>query len=742
MTATILEKAFQNQLIDEKTLKFCNRKGIITFSDLKDFLLKEKPAYGPKASERKGVVYDLFCFALSNWVIPPEYINKSMAEILFVERASVRSCNVVEGAGFGNLSSFLDFFMKKGSFIKLRSCGVKANSELTFIGLKYLMTDRISPDSDIRDDKAEIIAIPDFNAVDMSSVNENVVYALNSYLLKRIHSLSVRTKNVFRDYLDFPLNLLSYHNKVVKDFKRFSCLKNVGKASRLEVNILNSELEYLYLNLLDKETSREEADFLQFCMICKNLYGIEDIPESVGSDFKEKKFKFFRFFDFIVSRILPANQERVLRHYAKFNFYIESENKNLNDLGKEMGISRQRVDQLSDAVLNDLKITLINLSYFFKYSSLYYLKREDIIVFDGIMAEEINLSEFVNFKDNFYSFAFSLFFEKDFVLYSTNLNSGRNITFMINKRLSSNFNFEGFIREIEVEQKKKINKAQKEKISKFMDHFISVTSDEIFNSIKKVCVKIISQCYHNVEIEGETIIFHINSKQKREDIVIKIIQEAGRLMSAEEIFKEFRTIYPDSTINSLRSTIINSERIKYLRGGYDNGTHSLYGTEEILKNSDTVEGTARSVAYQFLESKKQPCHIDDIYDFVKEKRPNIDKENLYTNLRLDTLNITAMPFSFLCLNSVYPQFSTKKEYPKQLQIYGKAYIHKTNCSYGDLLKYLCNKYDLEIGFVKLVFDRLIANGTILSTSRTNKKGILKLSDKEIERMSNMKRKFI
>jgi hypothetical protein len=163
-------------------------------------------------------------------------------EIYNCEDLSTRSINLCKENYLRDLTSILLYYRNNKSFLKLKNCGKNSNDELVLICLKY----------------------SDFNRSFIDSFFLNK-YRMNFFIKEKFETLSTRTKNALRKYLNNDFDVCNVFIKIVNtnSFK-IAKLNNIGKYSIQEIEKFKSDISYEVIHLNSDEMSNSlESNFFE-----------------------------------------------------------------------------------------------------------------------------------------------------------------------------------------------------------------------------------------------------------------------------------------------------------------------------------------------------------------------------------------------------------------------------------------------------------------------------------------------
>jgi hypothetical protein len=127
----------------------------------------------------------------------------TLDEIYKNENLSVRSYHACKYGGLETLSDIIKFYRESGSFDKLRNCGKKSDEELTGLYRKY-------KNIDFGLDKSYPVIIENKFKKIISELSRNQREVINSFIHVNTNSLSNRSQNAVKAFLDYNLKIKSF----------------------------------------------------------------------------------------------------------------------------------------------------------------------------------------------------------------------------------------------------------------------------------------------------------------------------------------------------------------------------------------------------------------------------------------------------------------------------------------------------------------------------------------------------
>lgn len=132
--------------------------------------------------------------------------------------------------------------------------------------------------------------------------------------------------------------------------------------------------------------------------------------------------------------------------------------------------------------------------------------------------------------------------------------------------------------------------------------------------------------------DNGSLVIPPNADKNRSDIMEDIIRDAGRPLSIDEIYMEYRRRYPDRDTNlfRIRGNMFSNPRIIPI------GRSGVYSLADWTDGSERG-GTIRSFVQECLDnSESHIVPVGEVCDYVRRFRPTSSNDNIVANLMLDS----------------------------------------------------------------------------------------------------------
>lgn len=639
---------------------------------------------------------------------------------------SVRSYNVCYGSSLNSIEEIKEFYLKFGSFLSIRNCGEKSNKELISLSEKYI-NNELSFEEEKEEEKESDKQNYDLLTT-VNSFNRIQRKIINNQLLLKFNSLKKRAKTSILDVLDGNLNIkeLTERMLIPRDFK-VEELHYVGKKTVDEIENFLIEAQEL-INSISK-IEKQEILLKEFHSVALQK-GFNLELNKVTENFLNYNFRlgipvFLTLEVLLQNNILEDNKGTILQE--GLNIYLGKEQKTLVELGKDLNITRERVRQLRNSIIDEIlsKIgplkafneNIIN-TYTFNPESLCFLTSDSL-------AQEIASVEGVSFSNSFYTLIFHQLFptyhelvgSMDDVFIGKNTRNRYNWKnlYLISKPLANGFDFTSLVNDIY----SRINRKTDYKYSlHFPTYILGFSGNEGYDKIDdltKICEIIINNEFDIFIDVEDNIQFNKNTFKPVTDYVYEILQKANKPLVINEIFRILKSENPGVTKNksSLRNLCQKDGRLIYF------GRSSTYGLKAWENEDENIKGgTIRSIVQELLSQEEKPIHLTEITAYVKRFRPDSNYYSIMGTLKLDT----SKPFLFF--NQGYVGLKSKSKTPEYIcykripKFFGKSLyslIYKNINEISHLQSYLSHRFDLSKDIVNTLIDYQIFLGNITKT---------------------------
>ncbi|MFV5701854.1 sigma factor-like helix-turn-helix DNA-binding protein [Flavobacterium sp. XS2P12] len=558
-------------------------------------------------------------------------------EIYKNENISVRSYNVCRYNGLETLKEIIEFYRENRSFNKLRNCGKRSNEELTELYNKYKNID-FGFEANFQfkiENKFKII---------ISELSRNQREVINSFIQVNTNSLSIRSQNAIKALLEDNLKIKNFADKILfEDGFDVKKIRNVGALSVYELEV--------YINIVEDfiiEVSKNENDkyliSLKNKFLIQNTFSLSNIP----SEILESE-SIFQLTNFLINQnaFYDKNQTKILTKALKI--YLNSPELTLDEIAKEVDLTRERVRQVRKKIFEELFNKLLFIQNFDdnlleKYNidnTQYYIEINDTQI------EAINNQNKTNFTKEFiiyliysyWSYEFELVGNNEDVLLPKYFNARNRHNwsnfYLVKKELVLEFDFISLANDISERLNERLEETYNFSFKSYLSNFLINDNLEILNSIMEIAEKIVNQEFEIYIDLDDNLIFERNSIKTLPEYIFEALQEIGKPSTIEVLYKFIENKHPGISKNpeALRGSCQRSDSLIFF------GRSSTYGLKKWEIEMENVKGgTIRSIAEEFLSNYTEPMNIKYISDFVLQYRPESNEKSIIYNLKMEDNN--------------------------------------------------------------------------------------------------------
>jgi len=534
---------------------------------------------------------------------------------------NVRSMNACSNIKLFSLKELLDYLIIGNKIISFKNCGVKSAKELLLICYKYLSDDSLISADDV--EKVQRSFDIHTNSQELSFELREI---LSTYLNQRLKSTSVRFKNVFNVNLSVSFNYKKYQEILIKNLSTFKNARNIGSRTIIEIENINAELNLIITNFADKKLSNKAA---LVNLMLKNIFDIES-----QNLLNEQELQEDNIYDLILKltgdiRFCSPVEYEILHNYREFNFYEKSKNLTLEEIATLFNITRERVRQLKIKTLEKFYSSISLLSFF--YSKEVTENKFSFFETDSVI-ENIKNNFFTDYTTEFVIIIMGLIYGNYDIIESFNYKNLHQ-SFIVLEKISKGIIIDKFLKDTI----KLVAEKRTQDLILPIDGYIYnyIENQNSYEEMKQVCTDILLEVFDVFTDSDENIIFPRNTALKREEHIIEILEEFDRPATAEEIFTVYSKRIENSTIESLRGIIANSQKIKSSRGGHQTDRYSRYILIKWEKEGKYIGGSIRDLVLNELKRINHTLHVEELEIFLNVNGKDIDSANIYGNLIQD-----------------------------------------------------------------------------------------------------------
>jgi len=643
---------------------------------------------------------------------------------------STRSRNVLKGE-FKSTEHLIEYYKIESNFLAIRNCGEKSSAELIDV-VEDLLTK-----FDHQDNFKS-------SSVDYSELSEQEKKIFMSYFQNKIEELRSKTSSILEDILG-EFNFSSIVEKFINNEKFYK-----GNGFKISISRIDELIEFKedvksILNIIIDDRGVGEEVYI------KKITNIKEFEIKEVYDEDNGYLHLFKLIDHFIetSDGLNENERYIITNYLQY--YGDSEYVQLEQAGKALGITRERVRQIRNNLLEnfeDIFSFVLELTNIFDLQAQYNINaQENFLHVETSRVDWINGKEKTNFNALFISKIISMISKHKFELlgYELNYHTTRTSSvypnlknvFLVKRELLEKFDDKKFLEDT----LEKIERGIKEThsiginsyIARFIDDFNIDEDYELINKLVPLIKLLLNKELGLIVDAEEMIIFYRNKKRSLKKLCFQALKKLGYSKDGHHI---------DSIVNTIKELAperrekIKESSIRSTLNSYKNtfvyvGRSSTYGLKSWEQDySDFKGGTIRDLVEAYLEQYEEPKHISLITKYVNKYRET-NKENIKGNINLDESNtIEEFGHDFFGLrkkdysdvnlnfNKVQGGLFTSQALKKFLPAY-----------YDDLIDQLASANNLRIIQVKSVMEEKIEKGSL----KINQENIVTLNSTQYEK---------
>lgn len=536
------------------------------------------------------------------------------------DNRTINSLNYIESE-YNNNEELIKFILNTRDSDLLKIPRIGRKTALQIIDLSQKLAKYLSGDFECVV-KQEDEKVP--NTITLPLKNKETINALLEVIRSYADKYSVRVRNCILQLIE------NCNNNVYQLYEVLSSanfdpkqMRNVGKNS--VPGILDFKNRVI---ALCTELSTDDATIKLERMNKIQRYtqsGISD-PESIFSI--EAEIGHFPLL-YAVNQLIhgiSTREVRIIKEYLLV--YRGSVERDLDDMAKELSLTRERVRQLANKQIKTLE-SIISTWKEFLAGYHYPIFEKDSWL---LMCEK----EGVEYTQNFVKWIISLVDDDVHLLgdpiaaFKTYHGRIRPL-YLIPKNLYDVFDIEGYIDMLKqmCEQKRyedeRVN-LRNSLCQFFRNDILFEAMDDIDNIVRRIINSELT-CY----VSDVDIIFSANAEKPICDVIEDIIRTKGQVMRLDEIYNEYIKLYPYKAIEceSIRPHIHRNKNIRPI------GRSGKYTLAE-WKEGYARGGTIREFAYECILGS--PCHIvslTDLCKYIAQFREDVEEDSIQTNLLAD-----------------------------------------------------------------------------------------------------------
>lgn len=560
----------------------------------------------------------------------PASLDIPLPRLREVEQMSVRAWNACKNNGLHSLRALLDHYNFYGTFTKFRHVGRLTETELTGICRKYLEEGRGKQLQDVEEKSAGLdLAIP---SPDWSLWSNLELAMMNKDLQQRLGELSTSAKDLLRF-------IVPQVDQDVRAFDNYVTLlrQRVGftAADRLTLQeLLTVRAELIQRSEQFSAHLREEEAFRKFTALWCERFGCT--PEEIlpyRQAFIARRFPLFHFLDqLLFQRSLIFSGHLRATMVGRFHFRLNDQKRTLEEIGEEVGLTRERIRQLAITIPARIQAAVRSLGPIAEYLSYQPLNCQgrDLIIVDDTYAQYVNASEGVSFTSGFLVIVFEAFLKEQYDRIEEDFDAATD--YLVHRELAAEFDFDDYLRRIAGRISERIPQPYTLDLLDEVEGNLQTTSRLRLRRICAVCELLANEEFAIAADDSGGLCFQRNTKKRIDEHIADLLLEAGTPLHVEELAARLNERFPEieTTPESVRSLML---RLNERFARFDTG--STYGLcEWETESSGWKSGTFADLAEEFLLESDTPRHWSEVAEYVMRYRTTTER-TVFGTLKAD-----------------------------------------------------------------------------------------------------------
>lgn len=522
---------------------------------------------------------------------------------------SVRLFNCLNYLDLFTLGDVVELIKSKGSIGKLlsiRNFGKKSLTELQDILCKLELGSLDVHISETQT-KDEVNPINDFLIQYTELIKDETYKSLiENYYKDSKSNLSARLVHILDANFDSLLEVVAQYFTGIN----ISDLRNCGKKTYDELNIFVRNL-YDYISSLFTQDSVSSR-----ISLIRNTYSfLSDTEIEFIFEYQKRKSHLPMFY--ILYHYLTKSNSRFERIFCRY-YGLGRESENLTEISVSLNITRERCRQLiaGKKIKEESLITSEIWNYYNFLDSILLYNNYD---FNNLMVDEglEHLSKF--------SFIGLCSLVKDVRVCKIN----RTQEYYLSENFYNSFNLKDSLKDIESTLNKRCTEDIRLPLSVFIDSYWLKEPTFETSVVEDIIIYILKEDY-GIELGKDKVLYIQQNAIDRSGEIYKIIEEYGKPMHISLIRETLISRYPelsDLTIEQVRSDMYKHPHIEPL------GKLSTYAIDKW----ELYTGTIRDLLYDILSRRKEPMHIDELYNEVSLVYSNTSIKSITSSMVSDNL---------------------------------------------------------------------------------------------------------
>ncbi|GGH72698.1 hypothetical protein HNQ91_003495 [Filimonas zeae] len=641
----------------------------------------------------------------------------TLVELADKEKMTVRAVNICLDLGLDSLHKILKFYQEGGEFTKTRKCGIRTENELINIchkHLNYSTNENISAELVTKDSRIEIIA--GFNPFKKASLNRHVGYLFSK--------LSVRARNGIINFFDGNLIISDLIQSIFSPVFNFNHIRNIGEKSTGELIRFRDHVSDFITTLQTLDNSQLSKEYTK--LVVKTSF--ENIPSEIDTAIEsvfdsDNKILLFKLIDLLIKLglLLKNNEKEIFYH-----LYTNRKQRSLEDVAKELNITKERARQIKVS-FEELMTSYFDFILNIRVEDLFSYKIDSELKFILLNKEDfdrVNETEQVDFTIYFYSFIFSLLFERTHILFGdkdvlstkNKLSNEKRLQcpLLISKETFESFDFLNFVNSVNELKNGRLTEDCCLYFLGYISQFVKGIAEVNLQDLSVICESILFNEFNLAVDTDGYLILESNRKKTPSHYIVEILEDLNQMTKVEVITNEINAKYPylQFSEQSIRSSLQKEKSLFiYI------GRSSTYGLKKWENEREDLRGgTIRDLVENYLQGEDEPKHISEIAEFVCKYR-DTSEYNVKSNLDLEgNIRFKFFPGEFVGLKN--KEYQDVEKYKRVAGSHFRNSVLKNmdGLDIERVVDFFVQKFNYHPKSVKALFEKKVTQGDIVITS--------------------------
>lgn len=464
---------------------------------------------------------------------------------------------------------------------------------------------------------------------------------INSFILENTNSLSVRSKNAISSYLKNNFKVKNFTERIFFcDSFIIQKIKNVGDKCVPEIEAYISTIKDFIIKVSQIKDEKYIIS-LKNKFLIKKTFEISLIPSKIL-----ESESIFQLTDFLLNQNAFFDETQTVIVKRALKLFNNQKELTLDEIAEQVDLSRERVRQLRKFCLDNLFkkllfISNLNDDLFQKYG---IDIEPNYVEINNDILNKINQSNNTDFSREFITYILSAYLKDSFsvvgnyedVLQPKFFNSRNrhnwNNFYLVEKELSSEFDFTSFTNDISNRLKDRIEESYSFNFKSYLSKFLTNNNIDFLDLLFPICEKIINEEFKIYLDLDENINFKRNTTRQAHEYAFEALEHLGKPSKVKEIFEKVIQLHPNYDTEEAKIRV----SMKRKNGFVPIGRTSMFGLKKWENELENFKGgTIRNIVEEYLMQFSEPKHISDITEYVLKYRPKSNQHSILQNLKLD-----------------------------------------------------------------------------------------------------------